>query len=452
MRTGFLPIDLKTKRRIMSIYTPHTKEDVEAMLAKIGVKSLDDLYVDAPKQLILKDLPIADGKSQLQVEKDFKALASQNKVYDTILRGCGAYDHYIPACVPALVNRSEFVTAYTPYQPEISQGVLQCIFEYQTLMCELSGMDVSNASVYDVGTAVGEAITMCAERKNKAIIVGAVNPQTVQVAKTYCYAGDRQIVEIAPQNGLVDLKALQNAIDDDTACVIAQCPNYFGLIEDMKKIGQLAHDKGAKFVYVFNPIAATVLATPKECGADVAVAEGQPLGMPLSYGGAYLGILTCDNKMSRRMPGRVVGETVDKNGKTAYVLTMQAREQHIRREKALSSICSNQALCATTAVIYLAAMGKAGMEQVADACVSKAHYLASQLCKIDGVKLKYKGEFFNEFTIETNKYTAAVVKKLDKAGILGGYKLNATDSIWCVTEKADKATLDAVVDAFKEVK
>ena len=177
MRTGFLPIDLKTKRRIMSIYTPHTKEDVEAMLAKIGVKSLDDLYVDAPKQLILKDLPIADGKSQMQVEKDFKALASQNKVYDTILRGCGAYDHYIPACVPALVNRSEFVTAYTPYQPEISQGVLQCIFEYQTLMCELSGMDVSNASVYDVGTAVGEAITMCAERKNKAIIVGAVNPQ-----------------------------------------------------------------------------------------------------------------------------------------------------------------------------------------------------------------------------------------------------------------------------------
>ena len=437
----------------MSIYTPHTDKDLAEMLAAVGVKKLDDLYADAPKGLKVDKINIPEGKSQMLVEKDFAAMAGKNKIYDTILRGCGAYDHYIPAAVTALVNRSEFVTAYTPYQPEISQGVLQCIFEYQTMMCELSGMEVSNASVYDVGTAVGEAIKMCAERKNKAVIVGAVNPQTAAVAKTYCSAGNEKLVQVAPdKNGLVDIKALEAAIDDDTACVIAQCPNYFGLIEDMTKIAETAHAKGAKFVYIFNPVAATVLKTPKECGADIAVAEGQPLGMPLSYGGAYLGILTCDAKMSRRMPGRVVGQTVDKNGKTAYVLTLQAREQHIRREKALSSICSNQALCATTAVVYLAMMGKTGMKQVAEACVSKAHYLAKQLTAIDGVKLKYKGEFFHEFTLETEKYTKAVERKLDKTGILGGYKVNATDSIWCVTEKATREVLDQVVAVFKEGK
>lgn len=437
----------------MSIYTPHTDKDLAEMLAAVGVKKLDDLYADAPKGLKVDKINIPEGKSQMLVEKDFAAMAGKNKIYDTILRGCGAYDHYIPAAVTALVNRSEFVTAYTPYQPEISQGVLQCIFEYQTMMCELSGMEVSNASVYDVGTAVGEAIKMCTERKNKAVIVGAVNPQTAAVAKTYCSAGNEKLVQVAPdKNGLVDIKALEAAIDDDTACVIAQCPNYFGLIEDMTKIVETAHAKGAKFVYIFNPVAATVLKTPKECGADIAVAEGQPLGMPLSYGGAYLGILTCDAKMSRRMPGRVVGQTVDKNGKTAYVLTLQAREQHIRREKALSSICSNQALCATTAVVYLAMMGKTGMKQVAEACVSKAHYLAKQLTAIDGVKLKYKGEFFHEFTLETEKYTKAVERKLDKMGILGGYKVNATDSIWCVTEKASREVLDQVVAVFKEGK
>lgn len=437
----------------MSIYTPHTDKDLAEMLAAVGVKKLDDLYADAPKGLKVDKINIPEGKSQMLVEKDFAAMAGKNKIYDTILRGCGAYDHYIPAAVTALVNRSEFVTAYTPYQPEISQGVLQCIFEYQTMMCELSGMEVSNASVYDVGTAVGEAIKMCTERKNKAVIVGAVNPQTAAVAKTYCSAGNEKLVQVAPdKNGLVDIKALEAAIGDDTACVIAQCPNYFGLIEDMTKIAETAHAKGAKFVYIFNPVAATVLKTPKECGADIAVAEGQPLGMPLSYGGAYLGILTCDAKMSRRMPGRVVGQTVDKNGKTAYVLTLQAREQHIRREKALSSICSNQALCATTAVVYLAMMGKTGMKQVAEACVSKAHYLAKQLTAIDGVKLKYKGEFFHEFTLETEKYTKAAERKLDKMGILGGYKVNATDSIWCVTEKASREVLDQVVAVFKEGK
>ncbi len=436
----------------MSKYTPHTDADVRAMLDAVGAESLDALYDDVPEKLMLKKLGLEKGISQASAERKYEKTASKNKVFDTILRGCGAYDHFIPAAVRSLASRSEFVTAYTPYQPEISQGILQTIFEYQTLMCELTGMDVSNASVYDVGTAVGEAMIMSCEKKHKVILAGAVNPETAAVAKTYAYASGFELVEIPHKNGLVDLDALEKAADGDTACVVAQSPNYFGLIEDMKSVGDKAHEKGAKFVYIFNPVSATVLATPKECGADIAVGDGQPLGMPLAFGGPYLGILTCDSKMSRRMPGRVVGQTVDKNGKIAYVLTLQAREQHIRREKALSSICSNQALCALTAVVYLATMGREGMRQVAEQCVSKAHYLASRLTQIKGVKLKYNGEFFHEFAIETDKYDEKLEKALAAKGILGGLRLDKNTSVWCATEKASKSALDAVADAFAEVK
>lgn len=436
----------------MSKYTPHTDADVKAMLDAIGVKSLDALYADVPEKLMLDKLGLEKGVSQAAAERKYEKIAAKNKVFDTILRGCGAYDHYIPAAVRSLASRSEFVTAYTPYQPEISQGILQTIFEYQTLMCELTGMDVSNASVYDVGTAVGEAMIMACEKKNKVVIAGAVNPETVSVAKTYAFASGFEVVEVPHKDGLVDFDALEKAIDGETACVFAQSPNYFGLIEDMKSVGDKAHEKGAKFVYIFNPVSATVLATPKECGADIAVGDGQPLGMPVAFGGPYLGILTCDSKMSRRMPGRVVGQTVDKNGKTAYVLTLQAREQHIRREKALSSICSNQALCALTAVVYLAAMGREGMRQVAEQSVSKAHYLANRLTQVKGVKLKFKGEFFHEFTIDTDKYDEKLEKTLADKGILGGLRLDKNTSIWCATEKATKCALDAVADAFAEVK
>ena len=436
----------------MSKYTPHTSADVKAMLDAVGLDSLDALYADVPEKLMLKKLGLGQGMSQAAVERKYEKTASENKVFDTVLRGCGAYDHFIPAAVRSLAARSEFVTAYTPYQPEISQGILQTIFEYQTLMCELTGMDVSNASVYDVGTAVGEAMIMACEKKSKVLVLGAVNPETVAVAKTYAYASGFELVEIPHKNGLADLDALEKALDDNTACVVAQSPNFFGLIEDMKAVGDKAHEKGAKFVYIFNPVSATVLVTPKECGADIAVGDGQPLGMPLAFGGPYLGILTCDSKMSRRMPGRVVGQTVDKNGKTAYVLTLQAREQHIRREKALSSICSNQALCALTAVVYLAVMGREGMRQVAEQCVSKAHYLAKRLTEVKGVKLKFDGEFFHEFAIETDKYDERLEKALAAKGILGGLRLDDGTSVWCATEKASKCALDAGADAFAEVK
>lgn len=430
----------------MSKYTPHTEQDVKTMLDAVGVSSLDGLYKDVPREIYQKELKLPKGKSQYSVEKQMRTLAGKNKVYNTVLRGGGIYDHIIPAAVNALAGRAEFVTAYTPYQAEISQGVLQGIFEYQTLMCELTQMDVSNASMYDGAQAAAEAIVMCCERKRKALVLGQVNPQYMAVMRTYCNCQNITISSVEAKDGLVDTATLAQNIDDETACVVAQCPNYFGLIEDMKAIADIAHAKNVKFIYVFNPVAAALLPTPNECGADVAVGEGQPLGLPMAYGGATVGILTCNKALLRRMPGRVVGQTTDHSGNRVFVLTMQAREQHIRREKALSSICSNQALNALTATIYLSLVGKGGFVEVARQCVDKAHYLANELVKA-GAKLKFKTEFFHEFVVEGDgeKWN----KILAEQNILGG--MPAPDgTLWCVTEKADKETLDKVVIAYKE--
>jgi len=432
----------------MSKYTPHTEQDVKTMLDTIGVSSLDGLYKDVPREIFQKELKLPKGKSQYAVEKQMRILAGKNKTYGSVLRGGGIYDHIIPAAINALTGRAEFVTAYTPYQAEISQGVLQGIFEYQSLMCALTQMDVSNASMYDGAQAAAEAIVMCCERKRKALVLGQVNPQYMAVMRTYCNSHNISIDSINAKDGLVDVNTLANSIDADTACVVAQCPNYFGLIEDMKSIADIAHAKNVKFIYIFNPVAAALLPTPGECGADVAVGEGQPLGLPMAYGGATVGILTCNKALLRRMPGRVVGQTTDHNGKRVFVLTMQAREQHIRREKALSSICSNQALNALTTTVYLSLVGKVGFVEVARQCVDKAHYLANELVKA-GAKLKYKSEFFHEFVVEGDgeKWN----KILAEQDILGG--MPAPDgTLWCVTEKADKETLDKVVIAYKEAR
>lgn len=432
----------------MSKYTPHTEQDVKTMLDTIGVSSLDGLYKDVPREIFQKELKLPKGKSQYAVEKQMRILAGKNKTYGSVLRGGGIYDHIIPAAVNALTGRAEFVTAYTPYQAEISQGVLQGIFEYQSLMCALTQMDVSNASMYDGAQAAAEAIVMCCERKRKALVLGQVNPQYMAVMRTYCNSHNITIESINAKEGLVDINTLADSIDADTACVVAQCPNYFGLIEDMKAIADIAHAKNVKFIYIFNPVAAALLPTPGECGADVAVSEGQPLGLPMAYGGATVGILTCNKALLRRMPGRVVGQTTDHNGRRVFVLTMQAREQHIRREKALSSICSNQALNALTTTVYLSLVGKVGLVEVARQCVDKAHYLANELVKA-GAKLKYKTEFFHEFVVEGDgeKWN----KILAEQDILGG--MPAPDgTLWCVTEKADKETLDKVVVAYKEAR
>ncbi|HRX14227.1 MAG TPA: aminomethyl-transferring glycine dehydrogenase subunit GcvPA [Eubacteriales bacterium] len=432
----------------MSKYTPHTEQDVKTMLNTVGVSSLDGLYKDVPREIFQKELKLPKGKSQYAVEKQMRVLAGKNKTYGSVLRGGGIYDHIIPAAVNALTGRAEFVTAYTPYQAEISQGVLQGIFEYQSLMCALTQMDISNASMYDGAQAAAEAIVMCCERKNKALVLGQVNPQYMAVMRTYCNSHNISIDSISAKDGLVDINTLADSIDADTACVVAQCPNYFGLIEDMKAIADIAHVKNVKFIYIFNPVAAALLPTPGECGVDVAVGEGQPLGLPMAYGGATVGILTCNKALLRRMPGRVVGQTTDHNGRRVFVLTMQAREQHIRREKALSSICSNQALNALTTTVYLSLVGKVGFVEVARQCVDKAHYLANELVKA-GAKLKYKTEFFHEFVVEGDgeKWN----KILAEQDILGG--MPAPDgTLWCVTEKADKETLDKVVIAYKEAR
>ncbi|MDD3832010.1 MAG: aminomethyl-transferring glycine dehydrogenase subunit GcvPA [Clostridia bacterium] len=431
----------------MSKYTPHTEQEIAQMCAKVGVNSLDELYADIPNEIVNPTINIGEGASQFEVYAHIKSLADKNKCYSAVLRGAGIYDHLIPPVVTSLASREEFVTAYTPYQPEISQGILQSIFEYQTQMCMLTGMDVSNASVYDGAVAMAEAIVMCCERKNRAIITGKVNPQYIQVAKTYCYAHEIELIIVQDKDGLVDIDKTTHMIDDQVACVVAQCPNYVGLIEDMASIGQMTSSKGVKFVYVFNPISASILPTPAEVNADVAVGEGQCLGLPMCYGGATLGIMTSTKAMSRRLPGRIVGQTTDNRGNRCFVLTLQAREQHIRREKALSSICSNQAHNALRASIYLNCVGKVGLVQIAQQCIDKSHYLAQQLCKSGG-KLKYKGEFFDEFMLEGGINT---VERLKEQDILGGLPVD-NDTLWCVTEKPTKSVLDCVVEQYKEAK
>ena len=435
----------------MGSYVPSSAKEREEMLEKIGVRSIDDLYASVPRKMLLKSLDLPDGQSELEVAAKMTALSEENKVFKTILRGAGAYDHYIPAVVKSVVTKEQLVTAYTPYQAEISQGILQSIFEYQTMICELTGMDVSNASVYDGATAMAESVAMCKERKkNRAYISATVNPEYLEVVKTYCSASDTELTVIpANKQGKTDEKALKKALGEDAACFIAQTPNFYGLFEDAQTLGEIAHAAGAKFVLGVNPISMGVCKTPAEYGADVAVGEGQSLGMPLSFGGPYLGFMACKEAMQRRLPGRIVGQTVDVDGKRGYVLTLQAREQHIRREKASSNICSNQALCALTASVYLSAMGAKGLAQAATLSMNKAHYLAKELTKIEGVKLVYKGEFFNEF-VTVLPQADKVLKALEKHGILGGLKI-PEGVLWCATEKQTKAQLDEAVAIVKEV-
>ena len=437
----------------MGSYVPHTAEQREQMLATIGVKTLNDLYKSVPHDMLIGDsLKLPEGLSELEVREMVTAMAEKNKVYKTVLRGAGAYRHFIPSVVKSITSREELVTCYTPYQAEISQGVLQGVFEFQTMICELTGMDVSNASHYDGGTAAAETIPMCKDRKRtKAYVSGAVNPQVIETMKTYCFASNTELVVVPAKDGKTDMDALKAALGEDAACFLIQQPNYFGMMEDATAIGEIVHAAGAKFVMSVNMIASAIMKTPRECGADIVVADGQPLGLDTAFGGPYLGIMATTDAMTRKLPGRIVGETHDVNGDTGYVLTLSAREQHIRREKASSNICSNQALCAFTAGVYMAAMGTEGMQQAARLCVSKAHYFASELEKI-GCKLKYEGEFFHEFVTEVAcpNCQKKILDALDAAGILGGQAVDG-GILWCVTELVSKAQLDKAVAIVKEV-
>ena len=435
----------------MGSYIPSTREERLEMLKTVGVSDYRDLYRDVPQEMYLdRPLNIPEGKSELEVSRTVRAMAEKNRVFPTVLRGAGAYDHYIPSIVRYIPTKEEFLTAYTPYQAEMSQGILQSIFEYQTMICELTGMDISNASVYDGATAAAEAAAMCRDRKRRVTIIsGAANPDTINTVRTYCYGTGDELRIVPVKDGKTDLAALKELLTADVASVYIQQPNFYGLFEDADAIGEAVHEAGAMYVMGCNPIALGIMKTPRECGADVAVGEGQPLGMPLSFGGPYLGFMATLQKHMRKLPGRIVGETTDTKGERCYVLTLQAREQHIRREKASSNICSNQALCALTAGCYMAAMGPAGLAEAAKQSMSKAHYLAALLTAIDGVTLRHSGEYFHEFVTEMPKIPE-VLEALEAADILGGLPVEG-GILWCATEKISKAELDRAAAIVKEV-
>ena len=436
----------------MASYIPSTKEERLEMLKVVGLNDYNDLYKDVPAQMLLKDgdLNIPEGMSELEVGRAVSAMAAKNHVFPVVLRGAGAYDHYIPSIVKYVPAKEEFLTAYTPYQAEMSQGILQSIFEYQSIICELTGMDVSNASVYDGATAAAEAAAMCRDRKRKVTLVSATtNPEVINTIRTYCYGTGDEMKIVPAKDGKTDMAALKEMLGADTASFYVQQPNFFGQFEEAEELGKLVHEAGAMYVMGCNPIALAIMKTPAECGADVAVGEAQPLGMPLSFGGPYLGYMATTNKHLRKLPGRIVGETVDGEGRRAFCLALQAREQHIRREKASSNICSNQALCALTAGVYVSAMGPVGMAQAAKQSMAKAHYLANELCKIPGVSLKFTGEYFHEFVVEMPK-AEEVLKALENADILGGLQIE-DGVLWCATEKVTKADLDKAVAIVKEV-
>lgn len=434
----------------MGNYLSLTEKDRKDMFKTIGIHSETDLFDNIPEKVKVDSLKLPDGMSELETASRVREMAAKNKVFGTIFRGAGAYRHYIPAIVKSVVSKEEFVTAYTPYQAEISQGILQSIFEYQTMICALTGMDVSNASVYDGACAAAEALNMCRDRKHdKALIASGIHPEVKKTIETYTHGNGMQVDYLPVAGGVTDLDGLEKALQEKgIACVCVQQPNYYGLLEPAEEIGALCRKYGAKYIMSVNPISLGLLKTPAECGADIAVGEGQPLGMELAFGGPYLGFMASTEKMMRSLPGRIVGETADAEGRRAFVLTLQAREQHIRREKASSNICSNEALCALTASVYLAAVGSEGLYEVASACCSKAHYFADRLEEI-GYKKVYQGEFFHEFVTTAPAGAKTAVEQLEKHHILGGLPLPDGNLLWCCTEMNTKSGIDRAVAILK---
>ena len=434
----------------MGRYIPETLSEQETMLKDIGYTSIDDLYSMVPEQVKLKDLNIPEGKSELEVLEQMKEIAGQNTVFRSIFRGAGVYAHHIPSIVKTITSKEEFVTAYTPYQAEISQGVLQSIFEYQTQICELTGLDVSNASVYDGAVAAAEAIFMTLERNKDEILVSdTIDPETLAVIKTYCESRSVKVTLLKNRSHLTDLEEVKKSLNERTAGLYIESPNYYGLVEDVEAFAELMHENKARIIEGCDPVSLALYKAPGEMGVDIAVGEGQQLGLPMGFGGPYLGFMSCRKELMRKLPGRIVGETTDHEGRRAYVLTLQAREQHIRREKASSNICSNEALCAMTASVYLAAMGPEGMQKLALSCYSNAHYLAEKLNDI-GFRRIDEGEFFDEFLTDSPVDPKLLEDKLAEKKILSGLPLDE-GILWCATELNTKDKIDELIKAIREV-
>ena len=430
-------------------YFPHTEDDLQAMMAKAGVDSLDGLYAQIPDSIRFKgDYQLPSEMSELEVRDTFEKLASQNRQL-TCFAGYGVYDHYMPSVVPSLLQRSEFLTSYTPYQAEISQGTLHYIFEYQSMMAELTGMDISNASMYDGTTACAEAMMMAVaagKKQNKVLVSAGLNPKTRRVLDTYALHKGIELETIPLKDGVTDLSSLNTQLSslNTVAGVIVQQPNVYGIVEDFTGFAEACHDH--KALFIMDSVAAdlAVLKTPGEWGADIAVGDGQSLGIPMQFGGPYVGYMCCTEKLIRKMPGRIVGMTKDNRDQRAFVLTLQAREQHIRRQKATSNICSNQSLMALFVTIYLSLMGKQGMQEAARLSYAGAHYLCDELLKTGRFSLVYDKPFFNEFLVAYDGDVDTLYQRFIDAGFLGGVKVDG-GILLAVTEKRTKAEIDNLV-------
>jgi glycine cleavage system P protein (glycine dehydrogenase) subunit 1 len=443
-------------------YLPNTIQDQQAMLEAIGVESIDAIFDMIPEVDRLQrplDLPGAQG--ELELTSSMARLGGKNRsIADTAcFLGAGAYDHFIPAVVDMVASRSEFYTAYTPYQAEASQGTLQAIFEYQTLVTQLTGMDISNASLYDAATALVEAILMAlaaGRGRRRIVLPGSLHPEYRETVSTYLDHLDVELVEVPTPDGTLDIGAIGNLLNDDTACLVVQQPNFFGALEEVDQLAEMAHAVGALVIGSVGPISLGLLRRPSEWGADIVVAEGQPLGCPLAYGGPYLGILACSEKFARKMPGRLVGQTVDRRGRRCWVLTLQTREQHIRREKATSNICTNQGLYALRAAVYLATVGPNGLNETAQLCTKKAHYAAEQIIGSSAACLAFERPFFNEFVLKLDspEQVEQVIEKGLEADILVGaalgrwYESLSDCLLIAVTERRTREEIDRMAALF----
>lgn len=443
-------------------YTLNTSQQQAEMLAAIGVSSIDEiLQKQIPSEVLLEGLlELPPALSEMELETRTRELAALNRTDRICLMGGGAYDHFIPAVVDEITSRGEFYTAYTPYQPEASQGSLQAFFEYQSLICRLTGMDVSNASLYEGGTAVSEAMFMamrCTNRHGRVVVLGSVNPEFRQILRTYTGTLATEIVVIPTPDGCVDTNRVSEALNDQTACLIIQQPNFFGCLEDVEQLCTLAHAAGALAVVSFDPISLGVLRRPGDYGADIAVAEGQSLGTPLQYGGPYLGVLACRQEYVRKMPGRLIVQAKDRDDKPCYVLGLQTREQHIRRDKATSNICTNQGLLALRATVYLSSLGPQGLREAAELSCRLAHDFADQLQTIPGVKLAHERPFFKEFVVLCQQGADAFIASARDCGFNVGPELSRFQDdqlpqdgvLVAVTEKRTKQELDALVAGLR---
>jgi glycine dehydrogenase subunit 1 len=440
-------------------YLPNTPQNQRAMLDTIGVRSIDDLLTKIPpKARLSRPLHLPAALAETDLVRHLRSLAAQNADADSYVcfLGAGAYDHYVPSPINHLISRGEFFTAYTPYQPEASQGTLRTIYEYQTMIAELTGMDVANASIYDGASSLAEAALMAhAVNGRTEIVLGAgVNPLYRRVVATYCAGPGLRLRDVPAPEGVLDVEAARRLVGAKTAALIVQSPNFYGCLEDVAAAAEIAHAAGALLVVVSDPVNLGVLEAPGRQGADIVVGDGQGLGVPLSYGGPYLGVFAAKQEFVRRMPGRLVGATVDVDGRRGFALTLQTREQHIRRAKATSNICTNVALCALMATVYGAILGKQGMTRVGELSLAKAHYAAERLRQIPGVSLRFPGAFFKEFTLKLPKPPERVAARLAKDRILAGVPLKAFDRkladclLVAVTEKRTREEIDVLAAAL----